>query len=131
MFRSKSRQRRIDNNPLSTHVLNQTCGVLLVRLLFDMLEIGSVTLFVLQADLMRDQFNGFTFNCWEFLFFILKEEGLLDVSQFANFSSLLDGLGNLQHGIFAHSVNANVGVRIHQDRWFQAVVPIVVMGHSS
>ena len=78
-----------------------------------MLEIGSVAFFVLQADLVGNKLDGLSFESGERLAFILKEESLLDVGEFVDFSTLLKGFGDLHHGVFAHAIHSDVGMGIH------------------
>ena len=81
----------------------------LVRFLFDMFEIGGVFLFVLKADFMGYQFDGVAFKIRKFQTLVLKEKRLLNISKVTDFSALLDGFGDFNHGVFAHAIHADVG----------------------
>ena len=109
LFCGKGWQGRIDDKSLVSNVLNQPCCMFFVRFLFDMLEIGGVFFLVFQADLMRDKFDGLALEVGERSLFVLQEESLLNVSQFADSLAVLDGFGNFHHGELAHTVHAEVG----------------------
>ena len=102
-----------------------------VRFFFDVAEIGGVFLFVFEADFMRDKLNGLAFKIREFRVSVLQEKGLLDVGQFVDFLSASYGVGDFNHGKFAHAINTQIRFGIDQYAGFQTVVPIVVMCHPS
>ena len=102
----------------------------LVRFFFDVAEVGSVFFLVLEADFVRNKFDGLAFEIGQQLFFVLQKESLLNVSQFADFFSALDGLRDFHHGEFAHTIHTDVSLGINQNAGFQAVRPVVVVRHA-
>ena len=79
---------------------------------------------------MGNKFNCLTFEIGKGSLLVLQEESLLNISQFTDFLSALYGFGYFHHSELAHTVNTKVGFGIHQNAWFQAIVPVVVVCYS-
>ena len=96
-----------------------------------MAEVRGVFLLVFQADFMWNKFDGLAFEVGERRFFVLQEEGLIDIGQLVDFLAALNGFGNLHHSEFAHAVHPDVGLGVDQDAGFQTVRPVVVVRHAT